>query len=316
MIRRLRWTSKYFSFYMKPFIYRAASITSVLSADIHRGSSSTSGLGFNPNVCVFAFQTAALSRGKNSTTTSTNVRFVFQINVCGKRLWRDGMPRLLRFYQNKKIHFLGRVCVKKDSRASVDFKDAEDVRRGWRVAQSVESEGRARDGLQLRASVQSQEAGHLARLQEVERVRPGGRGGPVTLHALQLLRPQAAGHHVQLHILRLLLIEQHLKETEKMFISTRLAETRGELVLSQLFKWKPSRLPQDFQGPAIVILSFFWLDFLQTSVNLTRPRSGYTRLPETWYPLLQKTWYVPVQFDWCLHKIKAVFYKAALGRNT
>lgn len=100
----------------------------------------------------------------------------------------------------------------------------------------MESEGRACDGLQLRAPVQSQEAGHLARLQEVERVRPGGRGGPVTLHALQLLRPQAAGHHIQLHILRLLLIEQHLEETEKMIISTRLAKTRGELVPSQLFK--------------------------------------------------------------------------------
>lgn len=79
----------------------------------------------------------------------------------------------------------------------------------------MESEGRACDGLQLRAFVQSQEAGHLAGLQEVERVRPGGRGRPVTLHALQLLRPLAAGHHIQLHILRLLLVEQHLRRQKR-----------------------------------------------------------------------------------------------------
>lgn len=81
----------------------------------------------------------------------------------------------------------------------------------------MESEGRACDGLQLRAFVQSQEAGHLAGLQEVERVGPGGGGGAVTLHALQLLGPLAAGHHVQLHILRLLLIEQHLRRQRKRF---------------------------------------------------------------------------------------------------
>lgn len=96
-------------------------------------------------------------------------------------------------------------------RALVDFKDAEDVRRGGGIAHSVESEGRAGDGLQLRAFVQSQEAGHLAGLQEVERVGSGGRGGAVALHALQSLRPLPAGHHVQLHILRLLLVEQHLR---------------------------------------------------------------------------------------------------------
>lgn len=103
-------------------------------------------------------------------------------------------------------------CGKVRFQVSVDFKDAEDVRRGRRVAHSVEFEGRARDGLQLRAFVQSQEAGHLAGLQEVERVRPGGGGRPITLYALQLLRPQASGHHVQLHILRLLLVEQHLRK--------------------------------------------------------------------------------------------------------
>lgn len=49
MTQRLRWTSKEFSFfYMKLFIYRAASITSVLSAHVHRGISFTVGLGFNP----------------------------------------------------------------------------------------------------------------------------------------------------------------------------------------------------------------------------------------------------------------------------
>lgn len=84
------------------------------------------------------------------------------------------------------------------------------MRRGGGIAYAVESEGRARNGLQLRAFVQSQEAGHLAGLQEVERVRPGRGGCPVAFHALQLLSPQAKGHHVQLHVLRLLLIEQHL----------------------------------------------------------------------------------------------------------
>ncbi len=98
---------------------------------------------------------------------------------------------------------------------SVDFKDAEDVRRGGGVAHSVESEGRACDGMQLRAFVQSQEAGHLAGLQEVERVRPSRRGRPVALHALQLLRPLAAGHHIQLHILGLLLVEQHLRRQRR-----------------------------------------------------------------------------------------------------
>lgn len=89
------------------------------------------------------------------------------------------------------------------------------MRRGGGIAHSVESEGRACDGVQLRAFVQSQEAGHLAGLQEVEGVRPGGGSRPIALHALQLLRPLAAGHNVQLHILRLLLIEQHLRETER-----------------------------------------------------------------------------------------------------
>lgn len=98
--------------------------------------------------------------------------------------------------------------------SSVDFEDAEDVRRGGGIAQRVESECRACDSLQLRALVQSEQAGHLARLQEVERVGPGGGGRPVALDALQLLRPLAAGHHVQLHILRLLLVEQHLAEQE------------------------------------------------------------------------------------------------------
>lgn len=70
------------------------------------------------------------------------------------------------------------------------------MRRGGGIAYAVEPEGRARDGLQLRAFVQPQEAGHLAGLQEVERVRPGGGGCPVAFHALELLRPRAAGHHL------------------------------------------------------------------------------------------------------------------------
>lgn len=100
--------------------------------------------------------------------------------------------------------------------SSVDFEDAEDVRRGGGIAQRVESECRACDSLQLRALVQSEQAGHLARLQEVERVGPGGGGRPVALDALQLLRPLAAGHHVQLHILRLLLVEQHLRRQSRL----------------------------------------------------------------------------------------------------
>lgn len=100
------------------------------------------------------------------------------------------------------------------SRASVDLEDAEDVRRGGGVSDRVEPEGGAGDGLELRPFVQSQEAGHLAGLQEVERVGAGGGGGAVSLHALQLLRLVADGLHVQLHVLRLLLIEQHLAEQE------------------------------------------------------------------------------------------------------
>lgn len=80
---------------------------------------------------------------------------------------------------------------------------------------NVQSEGRAGNGLQLRAFVQPQEAGHLAGLQEVERMGSGGGGGAITLHALQPLRPLPAGHHIQLHILRLLLIEQHLRRQTK-----------------------------------------------------------------------------------------------------
>lgn len=139
----------------------------------------------------------------------------FKLTSSGKRLWLDVITHgcLWLFYQVAKKKKIIHTKQKKRVRfqVSVDFKDAEDVRRGWRVAHSVEFEGRARDGLQLRAFVQSQEAGHLAGLQEVERVWPGRGGRPVTLYALQLLRPQASGHHVQLHILRLLLIEQHLR---------------------------------------------------------------------------------------------------------
>ncbi len=211
----------------------------------------------------------------------------------------------------KQVNFvvLGWVRVKR-FRASVDFKDAEDVRRGWRTAHAVESEGRARDGLQLRAFVQPQEAGHLAGLQEVERVRPGGGGRPVTLHALQLLRPLADGHHIQLHILRLLLVEQHLRrQRQRTCHHERLAETLGEHISSQLSKWKQTRLPQDFQGPTIATLSFFFFlffypDFLQASA-LTGQKSGYMRLPETWFPPLQKNstvWLMFVQNKGCFYK--------------
>lgn len=79
------------------------------------------------------------------------------------------------------------------------------------IGYRVKAEGRAGDGAQLRAFVQSQQPGHLAGLHEVEGVRPGRGGRPVALHALKLLRPDAVGHHVQLDVLRLLLVEQHLK---------------------------------------------------------------------------------------------------------
>lgn len=94
--------------------------------------------------------------------------------------------------------------------ALVDFKDAEDVRRGRGVAHHVQPEGGAGDGLQLRAAVQPQEARYLARLQEVEVVRAGRRRSAVPLDALQLLRPMAPRHHVQLDVLGLLLVEEHL----------------------------------------------------------------------------------------------------------
>lgn len=74
----------------------------------------------------------------------------------------------------------------------------------------VETEGRARHGLEFCAFLEAQEAGHLAGLHEVEGVWPRRRGGPVALHALQLLGPGAVGHNVQLYILRLLFIEQYL----------------------------------------------------------------------------------------------------------
>lgn len=79
----------------------------------------------------------------------------------------------------------------------------------------MQPEGGAGDGLQLRAPVQPQEARHLARLEEVEVVRAGGRGGAVSLDALQLLRPLAPRHHVQLHVLGLLLVEEHLRKRRR-----------------------------------------------------------------------------------------------------
>lgn len=208
----------FFSFYMEPFIYRTASITSVLPAVVHRGISFTLGLGFNPKVCVLRSKAAPLSREKFH-----NNFHKCQVCLSNERLWEEAVARCAAYecltvsgknlIRTKTSEFsCSRMSLcKKEFRASVDFKDAEDVRRGRGIAHSVESEGRARDGLQLRAFVQPQEAGHLAGLQEVERVWPGGGGRPVTLHALQLLRPLAICHHIQLHILRLLLIEQHLR---------------------------------------------------------------------------------------------------------
>lgn len=138
------------------------------------------------------------------------------------------------------------------------------MRRGGGIAYAVESEGRARNGLQLRAFVQSQEAGHLAGLQEVERVRPGRGGCPVAFHALQLLNPRAKGHHVQLHVLRLLLVEQHLNGQRRWSLMNRSAE--GELV-SGVFMWNLSTLPQDF-----MTFSFsFFLLLLRFSPDFCQP---------------------------------------------
>ena len=188
---------------------------------------------------------------------------------------------------------------KKRFPASVDFKDAEDVRRGWGIAHAVESEGRARDGLQLRASVQSQEARHLAGLQEVERVRPGRRGRPVTLHALQLLRPRAAGHHVQLHILRLLLVEQHLRRRRRWRKISR--DTRRTCFFSTIqmkTNQTASGLPKSCYRNSFFLL--FWLIFSRPLSTWQDQSLATQDYPETRYPPLQKTWYVPVQYDWCL----------------
>lgn len=114
------------------------------------------------------------------------------------------------------------------------------MRRSGGIAHSVEFERWACDGVQLRAFVQSQEARHLAGLQEVEGVRPGGGSRPIALHALQLLRPLTAGHNVQLHILRFLLIEQYLRNREKMkrlpSCQERSTEAPAERVYLKLFK--------------------------------------------------------------------------------
>lgn len=83
--------------------------------------------------------------------------------------------------------------------------------RGRGVAHSVQSERGSSKSLQLSTFVQSQQAWHLARLQEVKVMWSSGGSGPIALHALQLL---AHCHHVQLHILGLLLMKQHLAEEE------------------------------------------------------------------------------------------------------
>lgn len=158
------------------------------------------------------------------------------------------------------------------SAALVDLEDAEDVGRGQGVTHRVEPEGRPRDGLELGALLQPQEARHLARLQEVERVGPRGRGGAVALHTLQLLRPRTAGHHIQLNVLRLLLIEQHLRRTQR--------ELTCREPGSPQWNRTDSGFPLRCYRNAAFSFSL-WLDFLQTSVSLTGPKSGYIRLAET-----------------------------------
>lgn len=168
------------------------------------------------------------------------------------------------------------------------------MRRGGGIAYAVESEGRARNGLQLRAFVQSQEAGHLAGLQEVERVRPGRGGCPVAFHALQLLSPQAKGHHVQLHVLRLLLVEQHLNGQRRWSLMNRSAE--GELV-SGVFMWNPSTLSRDFMTFSFSFFFSFCLDFLQTSVSLTRRKAWILEITQNLIPSSPKTWFIHLHYD-------------------
>lgn len=80
------------------------------------------------------------------------------------------------------------------------------------LAVVLENEVRSRFGPEFGTFGEPEQARHLARLQEVEHVRPRGWGGPVALDALQ---GRAVGHrHLQLHILTLVLVEVHLTETE------------------------------------------------------------------------------------------------------
>lgn len=127
----------------------------------------------------------------------------------------------------------------------------------------MECERWACHGVQLRAFVQSQEAGHLAGLQEVEGVRSGRGSRPIALHALQFLRPLTAGHNVQLYILRLLLIEQYLRNREKSFRDFHLVKRDQRRHKQNVFIWnysnrKLTRQPQGFQSPTIV----FFFPFL------------------------------------------------------
>ena len=136
------------------------------------------------------------------------------------------------------------------------------------IGYRMETEGRASDGLQLSASVQSQEARHLAGLHEVERVRPSWGGCSIAFHALQLLGLRAVGHHIQFHILRLLLVEQHLRRQREWCTShqEKSEDIRGNSYFLSL--------PEHLKNPAFVLFFSFLIEF--------------SRFLSTWQ---RKTWY-------------------------
>lgn len=135
---------------MKPFIYRTASITSVLSAHIHRGISSTLGLVFNPKVCFLHSKTALLSRKKFH-----NNFHKCQVCLSNKRLWEEAVARcdahdcLWLFYRVEKnlIHtktsvVLRWVCVQNDPRLQLTLK----MLNTWGEAEGLPKDWSLKDG--------------------------------------------------------------------------------------------------------------------------------------------------------------------------
>lgn len=183
-----------------------------LVSDIHWGLLSTGGSGLKSELSFcLSFQISDPSRREKKSVFHKHQVCLVNSGSGHSRTGCRGTE--ISSTQCQKVLFLLRPVP---GPSSVDFEDTEDVRRGRRTSHPVETEGRACDGLELRASVQPQETGHLAGLDEVEVVRSSrGRGG-IALYALQLLRPLTWGHHVQLHIRSLLLIEQHLPDEQRL----------------------------------------------------------------------------------------------------